>query len=179
MNESVAVRLMQADDIEAFLAYQRVMKARSGLEEPHHGPYSRDAPLPENLGETVRTRIATPVGTVGWRRYWVAVERDAVVGVSQVGGAALEASGHRVQLGMGVHPGYRRQGIGRALLRTTVAWCKAEPSVVWIDLGVFGGNDAARALYDDEGFEVIGLTRDRFRVDGISIDDLNMTLRVG
>jgi len=47
---------------------------------------------------------------------------------------------------------------------------------VWIDLGVFAHNEAARALYKSVGFVEVGTVKDQFRVDGVSIDDVSMTL---
>jgi RimJ/RimL family protein N-acetyltransferase len=45
-----------------------------------------------------------------------------------------------------------------------------------MDLGVFADNTAARVLYGKLGFVEIGMWRDRFRVDGMQIDDIQMTL---
>jgi RimJ/RimL family protein N-acetyltransferase len=41
---------------------------------------------------------------------------------------------------------------------------------------VFAHNHRARALYAAAGFIEVGTTRDRFRVDGVAIDDVAMTL---
>ena len=49
-------------------------------------------------------------------------------------------------------------------------------TVEWIDLGVFGHNAVARRLYRGAGFVEVGITHDRFRVDGVSIDDIHMVL---
>ena len=58
-------------------------------------------------------------------------------------------------------------------------WCRDATDLAWIDLGVFAHNEAARALYRKVGFVELGTTRDRFRVDGTSIDDIHMTLALG
>ncbi|MBT6443583.1 MAG: GNAT family N-acetyltransferase, partial [Acidimicrobiaceae bacterium] len=52
------------------------------------------------------------------------------------------------------------------------------PNIDWLDLGVFDDNNAAQALYLKHGFEVVGRTPDRFRVDGQALDDIAMTLHV-
>jgi RimJ/RimL family protein N-acetyltransferase len=53
----------------------------------------------------------------------------------------------------------------------------AEP-IHWLDLKVFGHNTPARALYRSLGFVEIGTVADRFRIEGVSIDDVLMTLDV-
>jgi len=50
-----------------------------------------------------------------------------------------------------VVPDRRHQGIGRALLRRTLEHCR-ERGVVWIFLGTSTDDEAARALYESEGF---------------------------
>lgn len=57
-------------------------------------------------------------------------------------------------------------------------WVQSEPTIEWIDLGVFSDNPGAQAFYARAGFLVLGRTPDRFRVDGQSIDETWMTRRV-
>jgi ribosomal protein S18 acetylase RimI-like enzyme len=76
---------------------------------------------------------------------------------------------------MGVERGWRGRGHGRALLAAAIAWARGA-ELAWIDLGVFAHNQRARALYAAVGFIEIGVTRDRFRVDGTAIDDIAMAL---
>lgn len=64
------------------------------------------------------------------------------------------------------------------MLETAIVWARREPGIDWIDLNVFADNPVAQRLYRRFGFEVIGRTPDRFRVDGASLDDLTMTLSV-
>ncbi len=54
---------------------------------------------------------------------------------------------------LGVARAYRRQGLGRALLLTGIAWLRAE-GMASVELWVDGGNREARALYDALGFTV-------------------------
>jgi ribosomal protein S18 acetylase RimI-like enzyme len=78
-------------------------------------------------------------------------------------------------LGMGVERGARGNGLGRALLAAAIAWARTA-ELAWLDLGVFAHNERARALYRTVGFVEVGTTRDRFRVDGVVIDDVAMVL---
>jgi RimJ/RimL family protein N-acetyltransferase len=57
-------------------------------------------------------------------------------------------------------------------------WAVAQPSLAWIDLQVFAHNLRARKLYESFGFREMSVTKDLFRVNGQSIDDVKMSLRV-
>lgn len=50
-----------------------------------------------------------------------------------------------------VVPDHRGQGIGRALLRQTLEHCR-ERGAAWIFLGTSTDDEAARAVYESEGF---------------------------
>ena len=86
---------------------------------------------------------------------------------------------HRANMGMGLERGFRGRGQGRALLTTAIEWARAEPSLRWMDLGVFGGNERAIALYERFGFREVGRTAERFLVDGRPVEDISMTLFIG
>jgi RimJ/RimL family protein N-acetyltransferase len=113
-----------------------------------------------------------------WTRTWGLVENGAIVGHIDLHGGRIPSEAHRVTLGMGIERCARGRGNGRALLATVIAWGR-DHQIAWIDLGVFAGNAAARALYTKVGFVEVGTTRDRFRVDGEQIDDVAMTLALG
>jgi RimJ/RimL family protein N-acetyltransferase len=61
------------------------------------------------------------------------------------------------------------------LLAVAIAWARSA-ELAWLDLGVFAHNQRARALYAAVGFVEVGVTRDRFQVDGKVIDDVAMAL---
>lgn len=102
-----------------------------------------------------------------------------MVGGLTLVGADLLASMHRAGLGVGVERAYRGQGWGRKLLEAAIAWARQDPRLDWIDLGVFEGNDRALALYRRLGFIEHGRVVDLFRVDGLRITDIQMSLWVG
>ncbi|WP_306214279.1 GNAT family N-acetyltransferase [Actinoplanes sp. RD1] len=54
---------------------------------------------------------------------------------------------------------HRRRGYGRAIMRALEDECRAR-QVTSIGLNVFGGNDGARALYEQEGY---GVTQTQMR----------------
>jgi RimJ/RimL family protein N-acetyltransferase len=102
----------------------------------------------------------------------------ALVGHLYLAGGGLLSELHRVNLGMGIIAPYRRQGGGGLLLTEAIDWARHQPTIDWIDLGVFSDNPGARALYEGHGFTAVGRVDDRFRVDGESLDDISMTLAV-
>ncbi|WP_338035701.1 GNAT family N-acetyltransferase [Halobellus captivus] len=77
-----------------------------------------------------------------------------------VGYALVVGDGHLAELV--VHPTYRREGRGRALLEAVIE--RLEPGTR-MTLTVAVGNDPARALYESVGFREIGRQPEFFEVD--------------
>ncbi|MEO8700171.1 MAG: GNAT family N-acetyltransferase [Kofleriaceae bacterium] len=115
------------------------------------------------------------VGDSQWIRTWGLTLSGQIRGHVDLHGGMLPTEQHRAMLGIGIERSARGRGYGRQLLDTVIAWAR-EHQLAWIDLGVFSANAPARWLYAKAGFVEIGITRDRFRVDGISVDDVAMTL---
>ena len=157
--------------------------ARHGAESGRDGdpifrPRAHDEELDEPAAiERHRAGWARPLSEPLWLRTWGLFEDGAIVGHLDLHGGRLPAELHRAALGMGLERRARRQGHGRALIETAIAWAR-DHGLSWIDLGVFAHNAPARALYASIGFVEIGTTRDQFRVEGTSIDDVAMTLRL-
>ncbi|MGN6109769.1 MAG: GNAT family N-acetyltransferase [Kofleriaceae bacterium] len=110
-----------------------------------------------------------------WMRTWALSDRGRVLGHLDLIGGRVPSELHRASIGMGLERAARGQGHGRALLQTAIDWAR-ERGLSWIDLGVFAHNARARRLYESMGFVETGRTRDQFRVEGTSIDDIAMTL---
>jgi RimJ/RimL family protein N-acetyltransferase len=139
-------------------------------------PRSSDAPI-DDLATIERHKIgwAQPLDEPYWLRTWGVVLGREIVGHLDLHGGRLPSEFHRAMLGMGVERGSRGKGFGRALLAAAIAWAR-NAELAWLDLGVFAHNERARALYAAVGFVEVGVTRDRFRVDGMMIDDVAMVL---
>jgi ribosomal protein S18 acetylase RimI-like enzyme len=74
-----------------------------------------------------------------------------------------------------VHPGFRHQGAGEALMRDLMVWAKQTPRVGKIELLVRATNERAIRLYLKLGFVEEGRFRNRVRLpDGSFLDDLAM-----
>ncbi len=174
------VRPLAIGEVSAYLRHVALVDAGSGVDGAGHShPYSESEPFDFEAGrEREVARWSTEIDDLEWRRAWGLFDRDELVGHLYLAGAALRSELHRVHLGMGVDISHRRMGGGTSLMETAIDWALRQPIIVWIDLNVFSDNPGARSLYERHGFEVLGRTPDRFRIDGQSLDDTWMALRV-
>jgi ribosomal protein S18 acetylase RimI-like enzyme len=176
----LAIRLLGPDDVESYIDHTIASNAESGREgDGHSHVYDRATPYDRDQAVVLeRKRWSADVSGTDWRRAWGLFDGVHLVGHVHLAGGALPSECHRVNLGMGILRTHRRRGGGRRLVEVAVAWARSQAHIDWIDLGVFHDNTPARALYESLGFSAVGTTRDRFRVDGVSLDDTAMTLRV-
>jgi RimJ/RimL family protein N-acetyltransferase len=93
-----------------------------------------------------------------FRRSWTDRQADivAVAGGRVVGSVGISRDEHPVTrhvatLGMFVADGWRGLGVGTALLRDAIRWARSV-GVEKLELTVYPGNAAARALYERFGF---------------------------
>jgi ribosomal-protein-alanine N-acetyltransferase len=85
---------------------------------------------------------------------WVSGRR----GMIEAYGILSVAAGESHLLNICVHPGSRRQGIGRKLLRHLVSVARRhEAEVIFLEVRL--SNTTARTLYEDEGFNELGNRR--------------------
>jgi RimJ/RimL family protein N-acetyltransferase len=176
----VIVRPLLAGDVATYLHNVQEVDAGSGVAgAPHWHPYGRDEELgPDQARDRELRRWSTPLTEPGWRRAWGLFVDSEIVGHAYLAGGALRSELHRTQLGIGLLPEHRGSGGGTRLIESVIRWAREQPGIDWIDLGVFSDNPRARALYLRLGFTVVGSVPDRFRVDGVSLDDTAMALAV-
>lgn len=177
---NLIVRPLAIADVDIYLPHVREVDATSGVDgEAHSHPYNASEPFDMQAARDREvTRWSTEIDRPAWRRAWGLFDHDELVGHLYLAGGQLRSELHRVNMGMGISASHRRQGGGALLLETAIAWARSQPIIEWIDLGVFSDNPGAQALYARYGFQVLGRTPDRFRVDGHSLDDISMTLNV-
>lgn len=177
----MVIRMLTLEDLDAFITHALASSAESGRDgDPYFGPYSATERFhQEAIRERTQERWKRLLKEPGWRRSWGVFDGNLVVGSASLSGGELRTELHRVTLGMAVLRPYRGRGLGGRLLQEAIDWCRLQPSIEWLDLGVFGDNLPAQALYRKFGFQTIGEVRDRWRIDGRIIDEITMTLRVG
>ncbi len=107
----------------------------------------------------------------------VAVVDGAVAGYVTIKPATeLQASDHVLHIsGLAVDDAVRRRGIGRALMDAAIVEARRRRARR-LTLRVLGPNTAARRLYEACGFEVEGVLRGEFHLDGKDVDDVLMAL---
>jgi ribosomal protein S18 acetylase RimI-like enzyme len=107
----------------------------------------------------------------------VAELEDGIAGYVKVGQALpIEASRHVLEIkGLSVSVAHRRRGVGRALVFAAIATAR-QAGALRLTLRVLSHNTDARSLYTACGFEIEGVLRGYFRLDGRYVDDVLMAL---
>src|SRR6185436_6040652 len=113
-----------------------------------------------------------------WGRGWLLCSEAPwrAVGHIELIGGRVPAELHRAVLTMGILREFTRQGHGRRLIEAAAHYARSDARLSWLDLSVFMNNEPARKLYSRMGFIETGLRKDAFRIDGISISDVQMSL---
>ncbi len=127
------------------------------------------APPRDEARNYYRHLLATDQG------HFVVVQSSDVVGWCDVVQTHGEARAHLGQLGMGLVPQARRQGLGTRLLNATLAKARSK-GLTRIELHVRTDNTPAKTLCARFGFQVEGLQRHNLRVDGQYHDAYAMAL---
>ena len=104
---------------------------------------------------------------------------DGIAGYVKLGPALpLESARHVFEVkALAVSPAHRRRGIGRALMDAAIREARAAGARK-LNLRVLAHNMDARALYARCGFEVEGVLRGMFLLDGTYVDDIRLTLEL-
>ena len=107
-----------------------------------------------------------------------ALKEGEVVGWTDIFPGWAHAVSHCGSLGMGVHPNYRGQGLGRRLLTACIqkAWAKG---LTRIELEARADNSHAIALYEKFNFKHEALKAKAMRFDGEYFDSVQMRLLRG
>lgn len=106
---------------------------------------------------------------------FVALHGDTVVGWCDITPLRYEGFAHCGALGMGVHKGYRRLGIGARLLEHSLR-AASELGLERIQLEVFASNTPAIKLYEKAGFLIEGVKKRGRKLDGEYDDLVQMAL---
>lgn len=165
------VRRLDPSDAEAF----RTLRLEGLAESPKAFGSSPDVASEHDL-DLIRARLDPTLDDA----VFGAFEDHALVGVIGLQRPTHPKGRHRGHVfGMYVAPASRREGVGRAVLDALIEYARGLDGLDWLDLGVGVGNTAARTLYASAGFADWGLERDALRVDGVSVDEVHMSLELG
>ncbi len=176
----IVIRPASLDDLPALFAYLGEQLAENGRDGLLFQPMApTQAGVPDTMRERFSNGVMTPVGQPGWRHVWIAVdEGGAIAGHIDLRGRPEPTASHRVLLGMGVRHDLRRAGLGTRLVQTAIRWAREHPAFAWVDLEVLARNHKARALYARMGFHQTGEVPDRYRIGGVPVGEVAMSLRL-
>jgi GNAT superfamily N-acetyltransferase len=166
--------------MDAFMVHVEKQAAENGrgrtvrfaLREPGK---PRDA---ARLRETVAGGLEKPVGEPGWFRVWIASDAAQIVGHVGLRAPGEPHSAHRAFVDVGVLDPYRGRGIARRLYEAAIDWARGQGRLAWLDAEVFAHNEPALSLHRSLGFVETARIPDMFRLDGMSVDDVRLSLRL-
>lgn len=177
----VQIRPATEADLAAFFAYlDDHMRDNGAAGTPLFQLIAREqSRLPAGVRIAFIKGLEVPVGQTGWRRLWLAIGQTGdIAGHIDLRGRPEPAAGHRALLGMGVHRGWRRRGLGARLLETAADWAQNDAGLAWIDLEVLSDNAPAVDLYLKSGFTMLARVEDMLEIDGVSHDISYMTRKL-
>ena len=177
---AAAVEPVTAAEFGLFVEYLNDHLSDSGAGGPYFQPLQRGTSrLPPEKEAAFLAGLDIPLGSAGWRRAWVArsAERQ-IIGHVDLRSHPERFAEHRCLLGMGVHRGYRKLGLGATLLSHAEQWASTTAGLEWIDLQVLSENEVAIRLYLRMGFTKIGEIPEMFRIDGRALSYTSMTKRL-
>jgi ribosomal protein S18 acetylase RimI-like enzyme len=142
---------------------------------------------PFAFGKAVEEHRATPVETIA-QRFRDTVSGNFTLGAFVDGRLAGMAtfvrdteikSRHKGHIyGVYLAPGLRHKGAGKALMMALLKRAKEDSTLEQVLLAVGTGQDAARRLYRDCGFEIYGTERKALKVGTRYVDEEYMVLWV-
>jgi ribosomal protein S18 acetylase RimI-like enzyme len=124
---------------------------------------------PERINAFVRESVATDAVQ------FFALDGDRVVGWADVFPHWAYALAHCGTLGMGVHPAYRGQGLGKRLLTACIDKCRIK-GITRVELEARADNARAIALYEQMGFQREAVKARAMRFDGVYFEAVQMAL---
>lgn len=173
------IRRCTLNDLEPYARHSIFHLTEKGIGGVFVHPFASDYKRSlEEFMANLTLRWSSEPFSPNWEIAWMAVVDKKPIGHINLRCGGIEATAHRMRLGMGLEAPYRSQGIGHDLLATAMDWAARQDEISWIDLSVFSDNQAARNLYRKFGFEELYTIRDAVRIEGQIIDDVQMVLKV-
>jgi L-phenylalanine/L-methionine N-acetyltransferase len=161
---AVTVRRAKLADAAPLVAHLRELAAEPGINVPLAADeitltVEEEREVIEDLADSNRAAL------------FVAIGDGALVGELTIRGISpRRAVRHVATLGMSVKQGWRRRGVGEALLAEALAWSRRH-GFTRVELYVYTRNAPAIALYRKLGFEIEGTRRRFIREGDAYLDD--------
>lgn len=173
------IRRLDSRDIDVFMDHLARNLPEPGINGIITSSYAPGDKIDrEAMKKRILGRWETSMRQGDWEVAWGIFHANQIVGHLELIGHFSRALHHRVRLGMGIESNYRSRGLGKELLGTAIQWAYDQLFLEWIDLDVFDHNVVAMKMYQSFGFQQVGKTVDRLRVNGQSIDDWHLVLKL-
>ena len=155
------IREAVPDDAPRIIAYMKTI-----ADEPNNGIAMSSADEFTYTDEEER-EIITQSLEDDTRLFLVAEANGEIISVANARPAGGR-DGFRATVGMGitVHRDWRGQGVGTAVMRRMIDWCRENPKIHRLELDVFSDNPRAIHVYEKLGFEHEGVRREVFYKEG-------------
>lgn len=101
-----------------------------------------------------------------------------IAAIAQIQSSARKRIAHNAELAISVKKEFWRCGVGTAIMQHLINHAKDSGMIRNINLGVKAGNTNARKLYEKFGFEMTGVHKDFFNVNGVFDDEILMDLHI-
>jgi hypothetical protein len=127
--------------------------------------------VPESSGEWSKTirEIKNRKGLI-----IVAQVNNKPIGMAYLVRGKFEKNRHIAFLGITILKGFRRIGVGTAMMNYLSEWAKKQEELEKISLTVFSTNKPAISLYRKLGFEIEGISKKQYKIEGKYIDEIIM-----
>ena len=157
------IRHATPDDAEGIIAMMKIV-----ADEPDNGTTRASAADFDISPEDERALIADWTAADN-AVFLVAVVDNEVIAMANAHGGK-RGGRHSLTFGIAVAKPWRGKGIGTALLKRLIDWCRDNPTVKRLDLEVFNNNHGAIRLYERLGFKHEGVKRSAFYKHGEFLD---------
>jgi len=127
----------------------------------------------ERMKNINRIKSTIKEAVTGNNLFLVAEADHEIVGYISAQKGILRRVKHSAYIVVGIRAAYQRQGIGTSFFKQLDKWAD-EKWVTRFELTVMCSNDAARRLYEKNGFVVEGIKKNSMVVDGTYVDEYYM-----
>ncbi|MBE0519793.1 GNAT family N-acetyltransferase [Candidatus Bathyarchaeota archaeon] len=99
---------------------------------------------------------------------------EKTVGMAHLVPGKFEKNKHVGFLGILILKGFRRVGIGTVMINFMIKWGERQKGLERVSLTVFSTNKAAINLYRKFGFQIEGISKKQYKIEGKYIDEITM-----
>jgi len=99
---------------------------------------------------------------------------EKTVGMAHLVRGKFEKNKHVGFLGISILKEFRKIGIGTAMMQYIMEWARRQKGLEKVSLTVFSTNEAAINLYHTFGFQIEGMSKRQYKIEGKYIDETIM-----